>query len=166
MASTPNPQVPRISELVGATSAPFQLTGLRTQVTIPMQEPTGPASREMEELANWEPRRVILNFEKITGGEGIPTFDVYLNVPPGETPQKHPELYAGPLPMFGLYEASISDEFHTPSGLYKNLEVTSLFARLSLQKDWDPKNLRVTLVPRSPGLLPPVSVGRASLVFA
>jgi tyrosinase len=165
MGMPPNPQVPRIPEMVGATSAPFELASAAKQVSIPLQAPTGPSSRDAESLANWAPRRVVLNFEKIIGAQGGSTYDVYLNLPPGESPQKHPELYAGSIPMFGLRESSISDDFHTPGGLYKRLEVTNLYARLALQKDWNPTMLRITFVPTDPIPVPSISVGRASLYF-
>ena len=161
----PNPQVPRIPELVGATSAPFELGGAATQITIRVQEPTGPASREAEGLADWAPRRVMLNLEKMIGKQGGSTYDVYLNLPWGEAPQKHPELYAGPIPMFGLRESSISDEYHTPSGLYKRIELTEVYVRLLLQKDFDPGTLRITFVPTDPLPVPTVLVGRASVYF-
>jgi len=165
MEMSPNQQVPRVPELVGATSAPFELAGSVKEIFIPIHAPTGPASREAEDLANWAPRRVVLNFEKMIGTQGGSTYGVYLNVPPADAPQQHPELYAGSIPMFGLRESSISDEFHTPSGLYKRLEVTTLFAWLALQEDWDPRNLRVTFVPTDPVPVPTVWVGRASVYF-
>ena len=165
MEMAPNEQIPRVPEMVGATSAPFELASSVKEISIPIHAPTGPASREAEDLANWTPQRVVLNFEKMIGKQGGSTYDVYLNVPPGETPREYPELYAGSIPMFGLRESSISDEFHTPSGLYKRLEVTNLFARLVLQEDWDPSNLRVTFVPTDPVPVPPIWVGRASVYF-
>jgi tyrosinase len=166
MSTPPNPKVPRIPELVGATSSPIQLGGSPTQVAIRVQEPTGPASEMVEALADWAPRRVFLNIEKIISEAGAPPFFVYLNVPPGDNPIAHPELFAGDLPMFGLREVSISDEAHTPNGLYTQLDVTNLYRRLSLLDNWDPKNLRVTFVPKFPGNLPPIQVGRVSLYFA
>ena len=165
MEMPPNQQVPRVPELVGATSAPFELAGSVKEISIRIHPPTGPASREAEDLANWTPRRVVMNFEKMIGPQGGSTYDVYLNVPPADLPQRHPELFAGSIPMFGLRESSISDEFHAAGGLYKRLEVTNLFARLALREDWDPRNLRVTFVPTDPVPVPTIRVGRASVYF-
>ena len=176
MSTPPNPEgqqpeapqrkVPRIPELAGATSAPFQLSGPVTQVAIAVQEPTGPASAGAEELANWEPRRVFLNIEQVLCETGSPPIEVYLNVPANDKPQEHPELRAGSLPMFGLREASIADERHSPTGLDAQLEVTRLYARLALMNNFDPARLHVSFVPRHGGNPPPVRVGRVSLYFA
>ena len=166
MSLQPEPKLPRVPELVGATGNSFQLTGVPTHIDLPVQEPTGPAALEPEELANWAPPRVFLNLERMIGELGAPPFSVYLNLPPGENSESHPELLAGDLPMFGLREASISDERHTPNGLYTQLDITGVYSRLALMDNWNPRNLRVTFVPKYPGKLPPVKVGRMSLYFA
>jgi tyrosinase len=166
VSTPPDPIAPRIPELAGATSSPFTLAGAPITIDLPIQEPTGPASLTDEELEGWAPRRVFLNVERMIGEMGSPPYGVYLNVPPGETPLQHPELLAGNLAMFGLRESSISDEKHTPNGLYTQLEVTNLYAGLPLLANWNPKMLHVTFVPKYPGNLPPVRVGRLSLYFA
>jgi tyrosinase len=165
MSTPPNAKVPRVPELVGAMG-PFKLTGSPTHVTLPVQEPSGPGSVMAEGLADWAPRRVFLNLEKLVSEKGAPPFFVYLNVPPGDNPKAHPELFAGDLPMFGLREASITDEYHSGEGLYEQLEITKVYNRLSLMDDWDPKNLRVTFVPKYERDLPPIHVERMSLYFA
>jgi hypothetical protein len=166
MSTPPKPKVPRIPEMAGATSSPVDLTGSAVSVTLPIQEPTGPASLMAEGLADWAPRRVFLNIDKIIGEMGSPPFYVYLNLPSNDKPESHPELFAGDLPMFGLLEASISDETHSPNGLYAQLDVSNLYAGLALMDSWDPRSLRVTFVPKYPGHLPPVRIGRVSLYFA
>jgi tyrosinase len=165
--STPrDAEVPRIPELVGATSSPFRLHGPLMNVSLAVEEPSGPASRRAAELANWAPRRVFLNIEKMLSENGAPPVYVYLNLPPLDSPAAHPELFAGELPMFGLREASVSDASHTPTGLYEQLDITALYARLALMKDWDPRNLRITFAPRYGGNLPPLHIDRVSLYFA
>ncbi len=166
MATPPDAKVPRIPELVGAVSE-FQLTGAPvTVLTIPLQEPSGPASEMAEGLADWAPRRIFLNMEKMLAEQGAPPYSVYVNVPPGDNPEAYPELLAGELPMFGLREASITDERHRPTGLYTQVELTRVYNYLLLIKKWDPKSLRLTLVPKYPGPFPPIQVGRISLYYA
>ena len=158
-------EVPRIPEMVGATSAPLVLRGPQMTVTITIEEPSGPASPGAAEIARWAPLRVFLNFEKVLGENGSPPLDVYLNLPPLDDPARHPELLAGQLPMFGLREASISDESHTPTGLDEQLEITALYASLALVHGWDRRELRVTFVSGYGGNLPPVQIGRVSVYF-
>ena len=164
--STPgDAEVPRIPEMVGATSGPFVLRDLQMTVTIPIEEPSGPAAPGAEEMARWAPPRVFLNFEKILSETGSPPLYVYLNLPPLDEPAAHPELLAGDLPLFGLRESSISDENHTPSGLDEQLEITALYARLALVHGWNRRELRVTFVSRFGHSLPPVQIGRVSVYF-
>jgi hypothetical protein len=166
MSTPPNPKVPRIPELVAATSAPFYLGG-GVQISLGIQKPTGPARPEKTDLdEHLLPRRIFLNIENITSKEWSPAYDVYLNVPPDESPEKHPELYAGPLPMFGLVEASRDAVRHPGNGLYEQLDITSLLARLVVLPGWDPQILRVTFVPRKHGGAPSVQVGRVSLYLS
>jgi hypothetical protein len=166
MSTPPNPKVPRIPELVAATSAPFYL-GAGAQISLAIQKPTGPARAGTTDIdEHLLPRRVFLNIENITSREWSPVYDVYLNVPPNEPPGEHPELYAGPLPMFGLVEASREAERHSGNGLYEQLDITGLFARLALLPGWDPQSLRVAFVPRKPGGSPTVQVGRVSLYLS
>jgi hypothetical protein len=88
-----------------------------------------------------------------------------LNLPPGEEPEKHPELQVGVLSMFGLPESSRSTDQHANNGLSYTQEVTGLYLRLTAMRTWDPKNLRVTFVPRRWDDDIQVNVGRVSLVF-
>jgi hypothetical protein len=155
------PKTPPIPEMVGATSDPFYLTEAKSQISIPMHLPTGPAR-----LRDKAQRRVFLDIENITSDARAPSYGVYLNLPPDEEPEKHPELYAGGLAMFGLVESSRPDEQHPENGLSYKLDVTEVFHRLSAGRDWDSKNLRVTFVPgRWDGPIK-VQVGRVSVYFA
>jgi hypothetical protein len=68
--------------------------------------------------------------------------------------------------MFGLEETTRPDNQHPGNGLNYRLDATAVFLRLSVTKDWDSKNLRVTFVPT--GLVdwePNVRVGRISVYF-
>ena len=152
---------PPIPEMVGATSERFYLTEATSQISIPMHLPTGPARLRDKAL-----RRVYLNVENLTSDARAPSYSVYLNLPPDEKPEEHPELYAGGLAMFGLVESSRPDDQHPANGLSYKLDVTEVFRRLSARRDWDSKNLDVTFVPgRWEGPIK-VQVGRVSIYFA
>lgn len=155
-----NPQAPPIPEMIGATTAPFNLNKGMSHVTLAMHAPTGPAFQR----ADRTPIRVFLKFENITASVRAPAFDIYLNLP-DDAPEKHPELQAGALPMFGLVEASRSSERHPDNGLSYTQDVTNLFIRLATTPSWDPTKLRVTFVPRPWNDTIQVQVGRVSLVI-
>jgi tyrosinase len=167
MQSAPNPKDPRqssppVPEMVGATSAPFDIGPTTTQISLTMHPPTGPA---LLRTGSTE-KQVYLLVENVTCNRPSPGYDVYLNVPPGDEPQQHPELHAGGLGMFGLIEASRASGQHGGNGLKFKLDVTDLFARLPLLKGWDKQNLRMSLVPEPwDAPVPKVQVGRVSLYF-
>ena len=158
---TPNPKVPPVPEMVGATSAPFYLGKFPTYISLPVHAPTGPA------LLHADPklRRVYLSIENITSNERAPSYVVYLNLPPGDEPGKRPDLRAGVLAMFGLEESSRADGEHPGNGLTYSLDVTELFARLAAARDWDARSLRVHFVPRPWDGAVKVQIGRVSLYF-
>jgi hypothetical protein len=132
------------SEILGATVAPFYLQG-PTHVSLALRGRPEPNP----ELAK---RRMFLNVEGITSPIWSPAYDVYLNVPIEGKPEKHRELYAGPLPMFGLVESSRQDSKQPAKGLYEQLDVTDLYARLATAPGWNAKSLRVSFVPRAGGV--------------
>lgn len=155
----PNQPVP---EMVGATSAPFYLDKSTKVISIPLHRPTGPALA----LSNLKQPRVNLNVENITSDQSAPVYEVYVNLPEGDQPNKHPELLVGTLPMFGVEETSRPDNLHPGNGMNYRLDATAVYTRLSAAKDWDPKNLLVSFVPT--GLVdwnPNVKVGRVSVYF-
>ena len=155
------PNVSRIPDIVGATSAPFYLGKEATNISFAIHPPTGPALLR----ADLTPRRVFLNLENVTSDKMAPSYNVYLNMPPGNVPEKHPDLHVGGFPMFGLVESSRSGPNHTGDGLSFKREVTEVYTRLTASRDWDAKNLRVTFVPKRWDDEVKVQVGRVSLYF-
>jgi tyrosinase len=162
----------RIPEMVGATDKPITLSGQPETASLAVTPPTGPGL----EAAAATPQRVYLNIENITG-EGAPTsYAVYLNLPPGADPRRHRDHFAGVLPMFGVAEASETDRDHAGSGLHYSLEVGNVVRALQEKNAWDPKDVRVTFVPRHRGRTPasgleaasanPIQVGRVSVYYA
>jgi hypothetical protein len=152
-------QEPSTPQLVGSTGAPFYLEKGTTEICVAMHSPTVPAALRVSAAT----RRVFLNIESMKSDKWSPPFDVYLNVPPKGRPEQHPELYAGPLPMFGLVEANRRDGKDPPKGLYEQFDITKLYAFLEGSPSWDVKNLRVSFVPRNPEGDHKIQVGRVSL---
>ena len=151
----------RIPEMVGATSAPFELGREVTHISFAIHPPKSPAILSADPLS-W---RVLLEFENITSDKMAPSFNVYLNMPPGADPQKHPDLYAGGLAMFGVAEMSRPSKKHPGDGLTYTLPITDLFRRLPMMAGWDVGNLRVSFVPNPWNDAISVEVGRVSLYF-
>jgi tyrosinase len=128
-----------------------------------MSEPSGPG---LEAVAGTPD--VYLNLENITGSGKPVKYAVYLNVPDGDDPADHPELFVGILPMFGLAETSRRDAEHAGSGLHYTLDITPVVRRLQQQNAWNPESVRVAFVPRRRGSeleapAQPIQVGRVSI---
>lgn len=163
-----------IPEMVGASVEPVILKGEPASARLAVSPPTGPAGAPRAFGA--PPPQIYLNIENITGSGKPVSHSVYLNLPPGSDPNSHPELFAGVVPMFGVAEASRSDENHSGSGLHYSLEVGDVVRALEANAQWDPNNVRVTFVPKhgagsatafragvpEPG---PIQVGRVSLYY-
>ena len=159
--STNRNPVPAVPEMVGATSAPFYIGPGNTQMVLPLHPPTGPALKNAG-----VPKQVFLSFENIKGTVRAPSFRVYLNAPPGDPPEQHPELFAGNLTMFGLVESSVPRGNHGGEGKTMSLDITDLFSRLVLTKNWDTQSLRMIFVPADwDAPVPRVQVGHTALYF-
>jgi hypothetical protein len=159
------------AEMVGATSAAIELGAGQTDVRMDVVQPTGPAAARV----GVAPQQMYINIENITGMEPN-TYEVYVNVPAGDDPRSHPELYAGLLPMFGLAEATRGDNNRPADGLHYALDIGPIAQRLQDQGRWNPAELRVSFVPEPEpegGAAPaagaaiapvsPIRVGRVSL---
>jgi tyrosinase len=162
------PMPDRRPEMVGATNRPVQLGSAPSVTELSIGRPSGPVLESLE-AAGAAPQ-TYLNIENITGTGKPVSYAVYLNVPDGEDPVQHRELFAGILPMFGLEEASQRDDQHSGSGLQYTLDISGVVRRLQAQGAWNPQTVRVTFVPRragtSPGLEAPergIQVGRVAV---
>jgi tyrosinase len=161
-SADPKKNVPAIPEMVGATSSPSMIGPGPSQISLQIHAPTGPAALS----AGAARRQVSLRLENLTCDRRAPTFDVYLNVPPGGKPENYPELHAGSLGMFGLVESSTGSGNHPATGMTFKFDISELFARLSARQDWDPNVLRLSFVPLLwDAPVPQVRVGRVSLYF-
>jgi tyrosinase len=148
-------------EMVGATEAPFTLVKEIRNVSLAIHQPTGPARLSMGQAR----LRVYLRVENLRSDTMAPSYTVYLNVPPDQEPERHPELRAGVLSMFGLLESSRENRKHPGNGLTYNLNITEVWTRLVAMKAWDPNSLRVTFLPDAWDDPVNVQVGRVSLYY-
>ena len=158
----PQKSRPPIPETVGATSAPIKIGKSASTIPLEVHAPTGPALLRTE----GPPKRVLLRLENVTSGIPAPSINVYINLPPGEAPEKHPDLYALKISTFGLVEASQPRGEHPGDGLSFVQDVTDLYLRLTSSRDWDGKTLRLSFIPgRSADYPVEVTVGRVSLLI-
>lgn len=161
----PNPprnSRPPVPETVGATSGPIPLGKSVSTIHFEVHAPTGPALLRTE----GPPKRVLLRVENVRSNMPAPSFDVYLNVPPGEAPEAHPDLHALTISTFGLVERSKPQGGHPGNGLSFVQDVTDIYNHLTAGANWDGKDLRVSFVPAPSASYPvEVTVSRVSLLI-
>jgi len=127
-------------ELVGATTDVS--LARRTTVDIPL---AGAAAGIAPEAA---PSRWLLRVEDVTGtNPATPAYEVYLNVPEGESPADHLNRRAGTIASFGIPEASRPDAEHGGVGITDVFDVTQVVQTLQDEDDWDRGAVSVMLVP-------------------
>jgi tyrosinase len=154
-------------EMVGASEDRVPLAAAPSEVEVAVEPPSGPAFMERAEGA--QPRKVYLKVENVRGKElAAPGYLVYVNLPPGADSAEYEDRRAGLVSMFGVMEASESDEEHSGSGLSFSFDITGIVQRLRETGDWDPQRLRVTFTPvgASAEQGGDVNVGRVSLFYA
>ena len=175
LAARTTMEIQRIPEMVGATDTQQAITVGQesSSVQFALQAPTGPALT-LDAADPTAPREVHLNIENITAtGRPIESYEVYVNVPDGDTPENHPELMAGLIPRFGIFEASRPTLEHAGDGLNYAFDITAVVAGLQKLGKWDPSNIRITFVPHrseaertAATSTLPIRIGRVSLYFA
>ena len=159
----------KIPEMVGATSAPVVLSGKPATVQIAVDTPVGPAAAAAGVAlapATNPDAQLYLNIENVTGSGEAESYQVYVNVPSGDDPHTHPELFAGLLPMFGLKEASRAGGNHPGDGLHYSLGIGHIARHLQAQGRWDPADLRLTFVPDVTTEEPAIAAGNVALAPA
>jgi tyrosinase len=154
--------------MVGASENRVPLATTPTEVEVAVEAPSGPALRGRVEGA--QPRKVYLQVENVRGKElAAPNnYTVHVNLPPGADPTTYEDRHVGQVSMFGVREASKSDEEHSGSAWTFSFDITGVVQRLQESGEWDPERLRVTFTPVRPGAEPggDVSAGRVSLFYA
>ncbi|MFJ2364113.1 tyrosinase family protein [Pseudomonas sp. NPDC087697] len=108
--------------------------------------------------------RVFLNLENIRGDNDAATYDVYISLPVEGQPSAHPDVRAGSISLFGVSNASRTDNQHGGKGLSHVLEITDIFDKLSASGAPDLTKLTVRFVAATE-ILPGdnISVGRVSV---
>jgi len=155
-------------ELVGANQETLRVVsdGARTEVKLDraVRRKVAASLTEAPQAAAPEPDRVFLNLENVRGLSDATAFRVYVNLPAGADPHKHPERLAGRVSLFGVRKATATDEGHAGKGLTFPLEITKIVDTLHLDEALDVDSLNVTIVPVKP--VPEdaqVSIGRVSI---
>lgn len=134
-----------LPEMVGATGKnPVTLTGKSESAKLSVKPPSGSGRLSVEEGAS---PPLVLNLENVKGPQHGTSYSVYVNLPGDSRADNHPELLAGNMPLFGLAEASRSNQQHSGSGLHYSYDISDIVRTLQERGDWDPNNVRVTFVP-------------------
>jgi tyrosinase len=163
----PVPEEDLVPEMVGASENRVPLAAEPTEVEVVVEAPSGPALRAGTGRAR--PRKVYMKVENVRGKEPVaPKYLVYVNLPPGADPAEYEGRRAGQVSMFGVPEASESDEEHSGSGLSFSFDITGVVRRLQEAGDWDAQRIRVTFAPArvDTGQGGDVTAGRVSLYYS
>jgi tyrosinase len=156
---------PRTVELLGANSGSVSLTGTEARTSVALDAAVQrKVATSLAAAAQATPDRVFLNLENVRGLNDATVFSVYINVPEGDDPTKHPELKAGSIALFGVRKATMTDDSHAGDGLTFVLEITQIVDSLHLAGNLNASQIHVRLVPRNP--VPAeaqVSIGRISI---
>jgi tyrosinase len=162
-------------ELVGASLKPITLTNASQVVDVPTPvtpgafaagaraaKPQAVAQATIQQLVG----HVLLQLENMKSEAHSPTYDVYVNVPTGADPKKHPDRFVQRMTLFGAPQASDPANPHGGSGQTFAFDITPLYHRLHAAGEIDPTHLRVSFVPVRAKAGATVQVGRISLYFA
>lgn len=147
LAEAPMPQA-NPPQVIGATRDVALTTS--EPIDVQLSEPVDLGLAAGPEFDPSLPQRVFLRIEGLKGSAAAPVYEVYLNVPTGESPTEHPELRAGLVSTFGLAETAQKDDLHDGSGLTKVLDVTRIRDALEREGRWDPGRVQVSFAPLVP----------------
>jgi len=142
----------RKSQMIGASTEPSVTLGDGVASVSFALHPPAPISdigkRVLSQAGTEVEPRVHLALENVTAREKpIHTYEVYVNVPEGEPPRNHPELFAGLITRFGLVEASRAKGKHGDQGVNLSFDITDIVSHLRRAKSWNPDSVRVTFAP-------------------
>jgi tyrosinase len=135
-------EVPRPEPVGAASDVPF---AARSTVGIDLE----PAASRGFGVAGEEPKRWFLRLEDVSGERlgAAAGYDVYLNLPEGESGEDHPERRAGSLAGFGIREASSKAAEHGGTGVTQVFDITPVVSALKDGEGWDASSVGVTIVP-------------------
>ncbi len=147
---------PKPAELLGANDRPVRLDSdvVETRVRLDSgQRQRLFAALDVKALAAAAPRepdRVYLKLENIRSPSDAAAFYVYVDLPPGADPEKHPDHFAGTLSMFGVTRASRPDGPSAGNGVSASFDITSIVDKLHVDNALG-DDLSVKLVSAVPG---------------
>jgi len=156
------------AELLGANDQSINLTGTeaKTSVTLDasVQRKVVNSFGATTAAAPSAPDRIFLNLENVRGLSDAVAFNVYINVPNGEDPAKHPDRLAGSVALFGVRKATLAHTQHAGNGLTFVVEITHVIDTLHLAGALNVSQLHVRLVPLKPvPQAAQISIGRISV---
>jgi tyrosinase len=159
---------PKTVELLGANAQSLRVSGTEARTSLTLDAAVkSKVTTSLESAAaatRPAPDRIFLNLENVRGANDATAFNVYINVPEGDDPAKHPELKAGTIALFGVRKATMADAKHAGDGLTFVLEITHVIDTLHLAGALNVSQLNVRLVPVNP--VPEaaqISIGRISV---
>jgi tyrosinase len=156
---------PKTVELLGANNQSLSLTGAEASTSVALDTAVHrKVVTSFAAAARTAPDRIFLNLENVRGLNDATVFSVYINVPDGEDPARHPELRAGSIALFGVSKATMTNDKQAGDGLTFVLEITHVIDALHLAGALNVSQLHVRLVPRNPVKeAAQVSIGRISV---
>jgi tyrosinase len=170
--------------MIGASGKKLTLTGSAQSAGISLQQASGPAKAKAAKAAKApknakvavqpEPEgRTYLHIENVVSKKAHNTYEVYVNLPEKPDAASYERHYAGSMHLFGVVRASTRSARSAGNGLSFSMDITELVDALKKSNEWDDKNVRVTLQPRSvvegqpaPAEHEPIRIGRISLYRA
>lgn len=159
---------PKEPELVGANNTVLRLNAPVVETNVRLDSGARSAMvRSMSPIAfdaaaPREPDRVYLNLENIKSPTDAAVIYVYVNLPAGEKPEAHPELFAGAVSLFGARKATAAGSAHAGNGISESLDITDIVDRLHLDNKLG-SDLSVKLVAGTPNATDNVTVDRVSV---
>jgi tyrosinase len=147
---------PKPAELLGTNNSPVRLNSdvVETRVRLDSgQRQHLLAALNVKALAAAAPRepdRVYLKLENIRSPSDAAVFYVYVDLPQGADPEKHPDHFAGTLSMFGVSKASRPQGPTAGNGVSASFDITSIVDKLHVDNALG-DDLSVKLVSAVPG---------------
>jgi tyrosinase len=161
---------PQATELIGANDSTVRLQGAAVETQVRVDRVAAQkVMRSFQTSATLsatpvEPDRIFLNLENIRGQNDAAIFYVYVNLPQDANPEEHPDRLAGVVSLFGVQNATRTDDAHAGNGINEVLEITEIVDALHSSGTVDLDHLSVRFVPRT-DVRPEddISVGRVSV---
>ena len=144
------------AELIGSNDALVRLTGgtMHTQVRLTPASGHKSVAAALEAVSSAKEGkpgdRVFLKLENLRGKHDAAMFYVYVGLSDDETPEQHPENFAGTVSFFGASKASRQEGGQSGNGLSQVIDITKTVEALrTAGKLGNLTQLDVRFVPRT-----------------